>query len=208
VLVFGERLALGQAYVAASWRENDQRALSSRVTLLGFELDSQEIKVDDALALRIRSDSDFDEKGDVSFSIGPFTVPVRYGVTGVSDFLLAATTDGLDIRAEIQPNIEAYAYAQLGANLHFVEMALRGTVLVLRDEVDVLAQARLVENRNDLLLFINASFDNRFRALDGYLTGYAKSGVFGKREIEQDFFSWKGYEFDDLILAIDDVIKL
>ncbi|MFW7381887.1 MAG: hypothetical protein ACOH5I_23980 [Oligoflexus sp.] len=208
VVVFGESLAIGQAYLSASWRNTNERTLSSRVSLLGFELDSQELRADYPLQFASNSRHDFDEEGDVSFSVGPFSIPVRYGAAGSADYQLTAKVDGLNVRADVQPQVETRAYTQLGVSVPFVEVALRGNVLVLQDELLVTAGTSLVEGPSDVLLYFDASLRNRLRALDGYITASAKTGFFGKREFEEDVFSWAGYELDEFVVAIDDFTRL
>lgn len=208
VVVFGSQFSIGQAHASAYWHDNNARGLTSRVTLLGFELDGFELHADEPIVFQTGSGFDFDEEGDVSFSIGPFSIPLRFGVAGASNYTLNANIDGLKVRADIVPNVEAHAYAQVGVKIPLVELAVRGSVLVLQDELAMRAGLAIAEDWDNLYLHYDASLHNRLHALDGHLTGYAKAKFFFTKEYERELFRWQGIELDDEIFAISDLTRL
>ena len=206
--LFSNPVNLLYAGVEVGMEKNDQRWLLTEVAILGFELDTIYLENDQAIGVELAPEYLVDQSDDYSFSYGPITIPLEWGVSGTAKVELEAGVQELGVKASATPSIDVDGFASASLWTPFLRAKIQGDMKLLDEAMENSMSFGLKEGENGLGLEYDVYSGNQLNALDGSINFVATSPWARDRKYEAEVFSWDGYDRSDDIVDASQFIEL
>ena len=145
----------------------------------------------------------------VSFGVGPFSVDISVSLAAHADIDAAFNVLYSSARAAVMPSSSLNVGISASVSIPAVELGVEGKMRVFDHHVELDNQAELIEPGRECKLVLTNSGTDKFDALSGTLSAFAKVGFWPlSHKFEVDIFSKAGSHEETQFLSTNQTIAL